>query len=663
MSGEHAEPEFEYSHQQQPNHDEAQKPKQPEIPPPTLAEQEARAANLPDLVQQALTRKSGSPAAARPKQEDLATLSESETQNATAIGTADWAQAALTRAGEQKGRTQELDIDKLKRRIVSLGESATREYSAAQAALAVGNQPQHHEHLETAITYLQLCTTFIEQVLAEIAVPARREAYFSGVRQYYQVQIQVLMALHQADSTAGYDVQAFEVSEGSRARLHNEQLVRAGSGINIRQGAHPALLAREQELLNKNRRTAEEAAELKGIRERMESEAYQDIDYYDPLKLAEIQNEVLDEETALIYYSVHSDKVFVWVVTQESFFTCELVTNESELQKLMEERLEYFRDISSQAPQRAEEEERESLLGEALIQPVLDEIQAQNCSRIVIAAEGALKNLPFSTLIIRNNVNHENYLVEDYEIVYISSSTSIAISREQAEAQVTELDPDALGIFALGNFSGQPVLPFAPIEAATIQHYNSDNTNLYIGDEATEENFIDATATYTILHVATHGQWRPRYSWGSGLILRDDSGQDDMLTQREIPATTISMSTQLLVLSACDTAAGGSEESVSIAHTFTRNGIPRVIGTLWKVSDAGTMRFMEFFYEALFENNQSPSAALQHAQKKMIALTRDSANATVEHPHPEGRDVPINNDPFFWAAFKLVGDWQWPPRF
>ncbi|MEM8639340.1 MAG: CHAT domain-containing protein, partial [Cyanobacteria bacterium P01_G01_bin.54] len=136
---------------------------------------------------------------------------------------------------------------------------------------------------------------------------------------------------------------------------------------------------------------------------------------------------------------------------------------------------------------------------------------------------------------------------------------------------------------------------------------------------------------------------------------------EDKLTIPEIPSTEISMSTQLLVLSACETAIGSaSGDYISIAHTFAQNGIPRVVGTLWRIGDAGTMRFMEYFYKALLEDNMSPPTALQEAQKKMINLV--SEDATVEIPNPEKPAPTIKSYPYYWAAFKLVGDWQWPPR-
>lgn len=131
------------------------------------------------------------------------------------------------------------------------------------------------------------------------------------------------------------------------------------------------------------------------------------------------------------------------------------------------------------------------------------------------------------------------------------------------------------------------------------------------------------------------------------------------MTLEAIPSTEIRMSTQLLVLSACQTdnsASHATGENISIAHTFAQNGVPRVIGTLWDISDSGTMRFMEFFYDALFEEKKTPSQALQKAQQEMIKLTNIERSSVDGHNHRYAH-------PVYWAAFKLVGDWQWPPPF
>ena len=68
---------------------------------------------------------------------------------------------------------------------------------------------------------------------------------------------------------------------------------------------------------------------------------------------------------------------------------------------------------------------------------------------------------------------------------------------------------------------------------------------------------------------------------------------------------------------------------------FLASGVRNVIVTLWPIDDASTAVLMHSFYTDL--PSQRIAGALQHAQRDMIA------GGTYA-------------DPFYWAAFELVGD-------
>jgi CHAT domain-containing protein len=68
-------------------------------------------------------------------------------------------------------------------------------------------------------------------------------------------------------------------------------------------------------------------------------------------------------------------------------------------------------------------------------------------------------------------------------------------------------------------------------------------------------------------------------------------------------------------------------------------GAPRVVVSLWSVSDVGTAELMTRFYSAMLKDKLRPAAALRAAQVSMIDDKRFAS-------------------PFFWAAFTLQGEWQ-----
>ena len=68
-------------------------------------------------------------------------------------------------------------------------------------------------------------------------------------------------------------------------------------------------------------------------------------------------------------------------------------------------------------------------------------------------------------------------------------------------------------------------------------------------------------------------------------------------------------------------------------------GAPRVLASLWKVSDTATAALMSRFYRELLEEGLAPAEALRQAQRALRKERRTSA------PHA-------------WAGFVLEGDWR-----
>jgi CHAT domain-containing protein len=72
-----------------------------------------------------------------------------------------------------------------------------------------------------------------------------------------------------------------------------------------------------------------------------------------------------------------------------------------------------------------------------------------------------------------------------------------------------------------------------------------------------------------------------------------------------------------------------------------RAGVPRVLVSLWPLSDRATAEFMTQFYRGLLGPRKlSPSEALREAQLNTQRSRRWGS-------------------PYFWAPFVLNGDWRW----
>jgi CHAT domain-containing protein len=140
-----------------------------------------------------------------------------------------------------------------------------------------------------------------------------------------------------------------------------------------------------------------------------------------------------------------------------------------------------------------------------------------------------------------------------------------------------------------------------------------------------------------IVHLATHGQFSSRQedtfllTWDGRVNVKDLA---ELLQNRDRDRAI-----ELLVLSACDTAAGDDRAVLGLAGLAVKSGARSTIATLWPVKDRAAALLMTKFYEQLLQPGATKAKALQQAQVSLLRKTD-------------------YEDPFFWSAFVLVGNWQ-----
>ncbi|HNC46891.1 MAG TPA: CHAT domain-containing protein, partial [Acidobacteriota bacterium] len=81
------------------------------------------------------------------------------------------------------------------------------------------------------------------------------------------------------------------------------------------------------------------------------------------------------------------------------------------------------------------------------------------------------------------------------------------------------------------------------------------------------------------------------------------------------------------------------EGLVGLTRGFMYAGSPRIIVSLWSVSDQATAELMERLYEGLLKQGKTPAAALRQAQ---LAIMKEKRWRS----------------PFYWAAFQLQGEYR-----
>ena len=117
-----------------------------------------------------------------------------------------------------------------------------------------------------------------------------------------------------------------------------------------------------------------------------------------------------------------------------------------------------------------------------------------------------------------------------------------------------------------------------------------------------------------------------------GLITGDELGSL-IQTGSQQGATPI----DLLVLSACSTAAGDNRAVLGLAGIAVRAGARSTISTLWDARDIPNTELMIAFYENLKQPGMTRAQALRQAQLSLIESGR--------------------RQPHIWATYVLVGNW------
>jgi CHAT domain-containing protein len=176
-------------------------------------------------------------------------------------------------------------------------------------------------------------------------------------------------------------------------------------------------------------------------------------------------------------------------------------------------------------------------------------------------------------------------------------------------------------------------------------------------------------------------------SWlESGVVLagagRDprasQTGQEDgILTAEEVAGLDL-RSTELVTLSACDTAKGRiarGQGVLGLQQAFAAAGARTLVTTLWPVDDVTTVILMDEFYRNLWQKKLPKLEALRQAQLTVLkqpdfvrrrrqelkaefarlGLKRDLDLGGPE-ALPKGVQEAPRTDPKLWGAFVLSGD-------
>lgn len=257
-------------------------------------------------------------------------------------------------------------------------------------------------------------------------------------------------------------------------------------------------------------------------------------------------------------------------------------------------------------------------LYDRLLKPFQDELTAP---RLIIVPHGVLHYAPFAALY-----DGKSFLVEQ-KIFRLLPAASLL--------QYLKVRPLTGSLLALGNPDLRDPrfdLPGAQREVERIRSVYPQG-DVYLRAKASESLLKREGARHKLLHIASHGVFKPEQPLESALLLAAEGEDDGQLTAAEL--YDLQLDAAVVVLSACETGlgkVGQGDDVIGLNRGFLFAGAASIVSSLWEVDDAATAQLMQNFYS--LNNGADVSANLQSAQRALLT----------SHPHP-----------FYWAAFQVTG--------
>jgi CHAT domain-containing protein len=332
--------------------------------------------------------------------------------------------------------------------------------------------------------------------------------------------------------------------------------------------------------------------------------------------------ETVDERTAIIYVVPFADRTELLVSLASGMKRFKVPAS---AETLTAEVRQFRRNLETRSTY-AYLEQAEELYG-WLIKPIHELLTEKRIQTLVFVPDGALRTIPLASLY-----DGKQFLVQEFAVA-VAPGLSLVEPRPLQEKKVHLL----LGGLSEG-VQGYPPLDFVPGELKSIEPLYRSRTLLNqdfvlpaLREKLTEEQ-------YSIVHIASHGQFG--HDASQTFVLTHDA----KLTLNDLeamirPSQYRGQPVEMLVLSACQTAAGDDRAALGLAGVAVKAGARSALATLWFVNDQSTSVLVKEVYNQLRQNpGLSKAKALQAAQVKLINDRR--------YRHP-----------CYWSPYLIIGNW------
>ncbi|WP_250490890.1 CHAT domain-containing protein [Caballeronia sp. INML2] len=417
-------------------------------------------------------------------------------------------------------------------------------------------------------------------------------------------------------------------------------------------------------------------------------------------KLAQV-SKILRPDEAVLLYRFSRNSIFLSVVTRDKSQFFDLASSRVDPPRVQQWVKSILQEISGSNEDPGAPYESAFHLYKAMLEPA--EPLLAGVRHLIVIPDGPLAALPFQVMLttpfrgsrtITVDLQSADWLVKKYSLTVAPSVVSMLlaapVTTPPAKGLIGFGDPaigdwephGCSGSRALGpggsaarqalganeqasgatageasrlSFKGQAIPDTGCLLAEMARTLSADPGDIFLGLEATETRLKQLSeggtlADHRIIAFATHGEMAGEEGFSeAGLVLsppRQESKFDDgYLSASEI--ATLSLNADLIVLSACNTAAGAGnkgdgEAFGGLASAFLFAGARHLYVSHWEV-DASAASAM---FDAIFKNMKSASST---GRDYADALQRTELEILRHAPSP------TEANPSFWAPFSAVG--------
>jgi CHAT domain-containing protein len=526
-----------------------------------------------------------------------------------------------------------------------------------------------------------------------------------------------------------YAAESFRIAEAGRARSLLDMLGEVNAQIT--EGVPADLLKKKQDNLDRQQQIAEQLtgialsgeqkkpSDLENELDKLQTEfdqienqirtaspRYAALTAMQPLTLAEVQQKVLDDNTALLEYQLGADNSYLFAATKSGVSLYKL-PRRPDVDKLATD----FRGqlIPPKLQRRivgidvAADQQRglgivqgpsedlppfvavSNAIYKTAVEPAASIIGDK---RILVVADGALNYIPFEALVKNSDGGDYaslNYLVKTNEIVYSPSASVIAAIRQGsasssgksmllvADPVFNADDPRAKGGAATsssgetrglglglesavndvaGNAAGGGGLHLARLAGtrteadaiSAIAKTGGGQSDLWTDLNASEDNVKTRdVSSYRYVHVATHGLLDAERPQFTGVVLSLVGNKSNDGFLRTDEIFNLKLGSPLVMLSACETGLGKEKRGEG------------VIGLTRAFMYAGAPTVGVSLWSVA---DKSTADLMTDFYKRLLGATPQAPGAAMRDAQLAMINGKKYSAPFYWAPFVLVGEWK-----